>query len=100
MKILYTVLILALTATAALALTAEEKRIKETYGHKYNAGAVIRSTNACVDQYMLLSDNPDVTTLKPWCEQKVIDGWRPLSKAELERRIKARKKETRVIIVK
>lgn len=98
MKILLTALLILLITSAAHALTAEEKRIKATYGQKYNANAVIRLTNKCVDQYMLLSDNPDVTTLKPWCEKKVIDGWKPLSNAELQQRINARKNQT--IIVK
>lgn len=97
MKFIHLSLIILLIASTAQALTAEEKRIKNTYGQKYNAGAVIRSTNKCVDQYMLLSDNPDPAALKPWCERKVIDGWKPLSKAELERRVKAKKKQTVIV---
>lgn len=100
MKTLACLLTLLLITTTAFALTAEEKRIRKKYGTKYNAKAVIHQTNKCVDQYMLLSDNPDVTRLQPWCEQKVIDGWKPFSKAEMEKRINAKKSTQTIIIEK
>ncbi|MBM9514377.1 hypothetical protein [Desulfogranum marinum] len=100
MKTFACLLTLLLITTTASALTAEEKRIREKYGTKYNAKAVIHQTNICVDQYMLLSDNPDVTRLQPWCEQKVIDGWKPFSKAEMERRVNAKKSTQTIIIEK
>lgn len=90
MKVIFLCTAMLLTAPLAYALTAEERRIKQQYGPKYNASAVIHLTNECIDQYMLLSDNPDVSVLKPWCEQKVINGWEPFSRTEMQKRLKAR----------
>ncbi len=93
----YAALFLFFTATAHATL-AEEKRIRRQYGQKYNAKAVIATTQKCVDQYMMLSDNPDVSKLKDWCEKQVINGWKPFSEAEMKKKVEAKYGKNTVII--
>jgi hypothetical protein len=53
-------------------------------------------TGKCVELQMLLSDTSDLTALQSWCEQQVINGWKPLPESELKKRLKAKQQKLEI----